>query len=91
MSNGFQRKHNRSNHFRSNPLPIRQLLQKYQIGQKVVLKLNGTYFKGRFHYRYHGHIGYILKQLGLMSYMISTQDSKVKLIVNTAHIKNHIS
>ncbi|NCN39527.1 MAG: hypothetical protein GW914_04060, partial [Candidatus Aenigmarchaeota archaeon] len=67
-------------------LTIENLLKEFSIGDKVVIKANGTYQKGLPFRRFAGHIGVIESKVGRSSYMVYVKDMDKKQIVGNAHL-----
>ncbi|MCJ7431796.1 50S ribosomal protein L21e [Candidatus Bathyarchaeota archaeon] len=71
---------------------LSKLLQEYQPGNRVVIKIDSSVHKGMPHKRFHGKIGTILNKRG-RSYVVSvSQGEAVKeIIVRPEHLEPHES
>jgi large subunit ribosomal protein L21e len=71
---------------------LSKLLQEYQPGNTVVIKIDSSVHKGMPHKRFHGRIGTILNKRG-RSYVVSvSQGEAVKeIIVRPEHLEPHES
>jgi large subunit ribosomal protein L21e len=71
---------------------LSKLLQEYQPGNRVVIKIDSSVHKGMPHKRFHGRIGTILNKRG-RSYVVSvSQGEAVKeIIVRPEHLEPHES
>jgi large subunit ribosomal protein L21e len=71
---------------------LSKLLQEYQPGNRVVIKIDSSVQKGMPHKRFHGKIGTILNKRG-RSYVVSvSQGEAVKeIIVRPEHLEPHES
>ncbi len=69
-------------------LNISKLLTKYEIGSKVIIKMDSSVQKSLPHKRFHGRIGIILEKRG-RGYVVSvTQGKAVKtIIVRSEHLE----
>jgi len=69
-------------------LNISKLLTKYEIGSKVIIRMDSSVQKSLPHKRFHGRIGIILEKRG-RGYVISvTQGKAVKtIIVRSEHLE----
>ena len=67
---------------------LSKLLQEYQPGNRVVVKINPSIHKGMPHRRYHGKVGAIIDKRG-RSYVVSvTQgDATKEIIVRPEHLE----
>jgi large subunit ribosomal protein L21e len=67
---------------------LSKLLQEYQPGNRVVVKMNPSIHKGMPHRRYHGKVGAIVDKRG-RSYVVSvTQgDATKEIIVRPEHLE----
>lgn len=67
---------------------LSKLLQEYQPGNRVVVKINPSIHKGMPHRRYHGKVGSIVDKRG-RSYVVSvTQgDANKEIIVRPEHLE----
>jgi large subunit ribosomal protein L21e len=67
---------------------LSKLLQEYQPGNRVVIKMNPSIHKGMPHRRYHGKVGAIVDKRG-RSYVVSvTQgDATKEIIVRPEHLE----
>ncbi len=68
---------------------ITRFIQKFEVGDKVVLKADSSYQKGLYHARFHGRIGTIKGKRG-KSYLVEVTDGpnkKKTLIVAPVHLK----
>ena len=72
--------------------PIGGLLYEYQIGDKVVIKIDSSIHKGMPHPRYQGKIGVIAEKRGRAYVIKLVEGGKVRiLIARPEHIKPHSS
>ncbi len=71
---------------------LSKLLYRYQLGNRVVIKIDPSVHKGMPHKRYHGKIGTVIEKRG-RSYIVSvTQGKAVKeIIVRPEHLEPHKS
>jgi large subunit ribosomal protein L21e len=69
-------------------VPIRKFLQKFKIGEKVLLKVEPFYQKGVYFPRFHGRVGIVKKMRG-RCYEVSYMDRKKEkiFVVNPVHLK----
>ncbi len=69
-------------------VPIRKFLQKFEVGQKVLLKVEPFYQKAVYFPRFHGRVGVIKSKRG-SCYEVSFMDAKKEkiFIVNPVHLK----
>ena len=66
---------------------LSKLLHDYQLGEKVVVKINSTIQKGMPHRRYHGKIGVVVDKRG-RAYLVNVAqgDATKKIIVRAEHL-----
>ena len=66
---------------------LSKLLHDYQLGEKVVVKINSTIQKGMPHRRYHGKIGVVVDKRG-RAYLVNVAqgDATKKIIVRPEHL-----
>jgi large subunit ribosomal protein L21e len=71
---------------------LSKLLQEYQLGNRVVIKIDSSVQKGMPHKRFHGKIGTILNKRG-RSYVVSVSqgDAVKEIIVRPEHLEPHES
>jgi large subunit ribosomal protein L21e len=71
---------------------LSKLLQEYQPGNRVVIKIDSSVQKGMPHKRFHGKIGTILNKRG-RSYVVSVSqgDAVKEIIVRPEHLEPHES
>ncbi|MGD0159248.1 MAG: 50S ribosomal protein L21e [Candidatus Bathyarchaeia archaeon] len=69
-------------------LRLSKLLQQYQPGANVVVKIDSSVHKGMPHRRYHGKVGIVLNKRG-RSYVVSvTQGDAIReIIVRPEHLE----
>jgi large subunit ribosomal protein L21e len=69
---------------------LSKLLQEYQAGSRVVIKIDSSVHKGMPHKRFHGKIGTVINKRG-RSYVLSvSQGNAVKeIIVRPEHLEPH--
>jgi large subunit ribosomal protein L21e len=68
--------------------PIKQLVQTFKEGDKVLLKVNPSFHKGAYHMRFHGLIGDVIGFQGQCC-LVSIHDGgkRKSLIVNPVHLR----
>jgi len=71
---------------------LSKLLYQYELGNRVVIKIDPSVHKGMPHKRYHGKVGTVIEKRG-RSYIVSvTQGKAVKeIIVKPEHLEPHKS
>jgi len=71
---------------------LSKLLYQYELGNRVVIKIDPSVHKGMPHKRYHGKVGTVIEKRG-RSYIVSvTQGKAVKeIIVRPEHLEPHKS
>ncbi|MEM3374366.1 MAG: 50S ribosomal protein L21e [Candidatus Woesearchaeota archaeon] len=62
-------------------LSIRKFFQEFKEGDKVVLKVEPSYHKGRYYPRFHGKIGYITGKQGECYNVLIKDGNKDKMII----------
>ncbi|MFH1181560.1 MAG: 50S ribosomal protein L21e [Candidatus Woesearchaeota archaeon] len=69
-------------------LPIKEIVQTFKEGDKVLLKVNPSFHKGAYHMRFHGLIGDVVGVQG-GCYLVSIHDGgkRKSLIVNPVHLR----
>lgn len=69
-------------------IKIKRIMQSFNLGDKVVLKLDPSFHKSYFHARFNGKPGFITGKRG-SHYIVEITDSKKKkqLIVHPVHLK----
>ena len=67
--------------------PLGRVLNKYNRGNKVVVKIDSSIHAGMPHHRYHGKVGVVMEQRG-RAYVIEMKegDKKRVLIVRPEHL-----
>lgn len=67
---------------------IRKLLQNYQLGDKVVVKIDSSMHRGMPHRRFHGKIGVVTGKRGRAYTVNVTQGNALKeIIVRPEHLE----
>lgn len=70
--------------------PIGGLLREYEIGEKVVIKIDSSVHKGMPHPRYHGKIGVVEERRGRAYVIKLVEGGKVRTIISRPeHLKPH--
>jgi large subunit ribosomal protein L21e len=69
-------------------LPIKEIVQTFKVGEKVLLKVNPSFHKGAYHMRFHGLVGDVVGFQG-GCYLVSIHDGgKAKsLIISPVHLR----
>jgi large subunit ribosomal protein L21e len=66
---------------------LSKLLHDYQLGEKVVIKINSTIQKGMPHRRFHGKIGVVMSKRGrAYTVNVSQGDAVKEIIVRPEHL-----
>ena len=70
---------------------LSRILRDYQLGEKVVVQMDGSVHKGMPHRRYHGKIGMIKEKRG-KAYVINVAQGKASrdIIARPEHLKPHV-
>jgi large subunit ribosomal protein L21e len=69
-------------------LPIKDIVQIFKVGEKVLLKVNPSFHKGAYHMRFHGLIGEVIGfQGGCCLVSIHDGGKRKTLIVNPVHLR----
>lgn len=70
-------------------ISLSKILHEYELGEKVVIKLNPTVHKGMPHRRYHGNVGTVVGKRGRAYVVDVTQGDAVRRIfVPPEHLKH---
>jgi len=70
--------------------PIGRVLHDYEMGDKVVIKIDSSIHKGMPHPRYHGKIGVIEEKRGRAYVIKMAEGGKIRTIITRPeHIKPH--
>ena len=69
-------------------IKLSKLLQEYNLGNRVVIKIDPSVHKGMPHKRYHGKIGTVIEKRG-RSYVVSVTQGKAtkEIIVRPEHLE----
>jgi len=72
-------------------VPLSRYFQKFEVGDKVYLKINSNIQKGQFFPRFHGLTGTITNKRGFC-YQVNLKDGKKQknLFVHPIHLKKQI-
>ncbi len=62
-------------------LPLRNILQTFNIGDRVSLKAEPSFHKGLYHMRFHGLTGVVMKKKGSCYEVTIKNGNKEKLVV----------
>jgi ribosomal protein L21E len=73
--------------FRGEKLTVETLLNRYEVGSKVVIKPNGKYEYGLPFRRFAGHIGEIIAKEGRNTYVIYVSDMHKTVKTTNPHIR----
>jgi large subunit ribosomal protein L21e len=69
-------------------LPIKEIVQVFKEGDKVLLKVNPSFHKGAYHMRFHGLVGDVVGFQG-NCYLVSIKDGgkRKSLIISPVHLR----
>ncbi len=80
----------KKNHRTKGKISIRNFFQEFKEGDKVVLKVEPSYHKGRYYPRFHGKTGTVFGKTGDCFKVIIKDGRKDKmLIVHPVHLKRY--
>ncbi|NIP67598.1 50S ribosomal protein L21e [Candidatus Bathyarchaeota archaeon] len=67
---------------------LSQILHEYELGEKIVIKIDPSVHKGMPHRRYHGRVGIITEKRG-RAYVLELREGNVtkKIIARPEHLK----
>ncbi len=69
-------------------LPITKFLQRFEIGERVILLANPSYQKSLYHRRFHGNAGIVKGKVGkCYTVEIHDKDKAKDLIIHPVHLK----
>ena len=73
--------------FKGQKLTVEKLLQEFNVGDKVVIKANGTYHSGLPDKRSVGQVAEVLGKVGRTTYRVSVKKSGKEYLIGNTHLK----